>query len=258
MPIFNPNGNQVSEIVLPNGNTASEVVAPDGSVVFGIPDSAIYRYNGSETGVSDGQTVDPWTDLVGSVDLDGIGYPSLNTGSLNGTDAVDTDGTDDAFRYDQNLSTSLTEPATVLWAVRVESLPTDGIVNLWRQELDGETVVNEILIRTDANAYRLNIAGTYNEAGSPSTGDHIFTMAIDDSTAILRDNGTKIGSVDSSADQTVLDAAAQGFYFADGPNDRRYTDALVRETIVHDQRLSGSALTDEEERLEAEAGMNVL
>jgi hypothetical protein len=44
-PIYNPNGNEVSEIVLPNGNTASEVIAPDGSMVasFGPPDSVVSR-----------------------------------------------------------------------------------------------------------------------------------------------------------------------------------------------------------------------
>jgi hypothetical protein len=42
MPIFNPNGNEVSEIILPDGSTASEVIAPDGSTVFSaIPDSVV-------------------------------------------------------------------------------------------------------------------------------------------------------------------------------------------------------------------------
>jgi len=43
--IFNPDGPEVSEIVLPNGATASEVIDPDGNVVFeagpDIPDSAV-------------------------------------------------------------------------------------------------------------------------------------------------------------------------------------------------------------------------
>ena len=44
-PIYTPDGQEVTEIVLPDGSTASEVVAPDGSVVFeagpDIPDSAL-------------------------------------------------------------------------------------------------------------------------------------------------------------------------------------------------------------------------
>ena len=46
-PIYTPDGQEVTEIVLPDGSTASEVVAPDGSVVFeagpDIPDSAIFQ-----------------------------------------------------------------------------------------------------------------------------------------------------------------------------------------------------------------------
>jgi hypothetical protein len=68
MPINNPNGNEVSEIVLPNGNTASKVIAPDGSTVanFGPPDSTIDR--GSDDGsssqsVSEGVKINPNTDF---------------------------------------------------------------------------------------------------------------------------------------------------------------------------------------------------
>jgi hypothetical protein len=50
MPIFNPNGNEVSEIVLPNGNPASEVIAPDGTQVFGaIPDSVVDNFEAAGT-----------------------------------------------------------------------------------------------------------------------------------------------------------------------------------------------------------------
>ena len=46
-PIYTPDGQEVTEIVLPDGSTASEVVAPDGSVVFeagpDIPDSVVAR-----------------------------------------------------------------------------------------------------------------------------------------------------------------------------------------------------------------------
>jgi len=44
MTVFNPDGGEVSEIILPDGTTASEVVAPDGSVGFDpAPDSAVWQ-----------------------------------------------------------------------------------------------------------------------------------------------------------------------------------------------------------------------
>jgi len=49
-PIFNPDGSEVSEIVLPDGSTASQVIGPDGNVVFeagpDIPDSGVHYYAG--------------------------------------------------------------------------------------------------------------------------------------------------------------------------------------------------------------------
>lgn len=69
-PINNPNGNEVSEIVLPDGATASEVIAPDGSTVFGsaIPDSVVNNMDtfyaiseGSGTAVGDGIDNEPAT-----------------------------------------------------------------------------------------------------------------------------------------------------------------------------------------------------
>jgi hypothetical protein len=90
--INNPNGNEVSEIVLPNGNTASKVIAPDGSTVFAaIRDSginnAIHRWVLNEDS-------DPFKDRIGNKDGTNNGTTQV-TGTWQGDAARDGDGTDD-------------------------------------------------------------------------------------------------------------------------------------------------------------------
>lgn len=229
-------------------------VAPE--VGPAIPDSAIYRQNADSVGgVSDGEAVDPWPDLIGSMDLDAIGGPMLQTGSLNGEDAVLTDGTDDAFQYDTNLSGTVTEPATLLWAFSPESLPSSDLSNIWRDDTGD---INEIAIRTDNDAYRLGIQTEAGEGGSPVSGDQIVTMAVDSSQAILRVNGSEVISIPSSSGVTILDGGNGGYFGGSVEQDRRYLHALWREAAVHNERLTGSDLTNEEQRLEDEANMSVL
>jgi len=93
MPINNPNGNEVSEIVLPNGNTASEVIAPDGSKVFGILD-----------GIDDYWPCDEGTGSTAANDLrsidfslSGAGWSSDSFGTY-----VTLDGSDDYMLSDNS------------------------------------------------------------------------------------------------------------------------------------------------------------
>ena len=216
-----------------------------------IPDETLYRHNGSETETVDGETVDPWPDIVGDVDLAAFNSPTLQEGSLNGTDAVLTDGIDDGLEYAPNLASDVTEPLTKIFALSVESEP-DG-ENIWRDNVGGN---NEIQITSDD--YRLLIDGNSDLGGSPVVGDQIVTLAVDNSEAILRVNGSQIASVESSEDVVIMSASERGAYAADIRNDIQYLNASWSEIITIDGRLSGDDLTSEEQRLEDEANMDVL
>jgi len=93
-PIFNPDGSEVSEIVLPDGSTASQVIGPDGNVVFeagpDIPDSEadqklIHRYY---LGANE-----PFIDQIGDADATNNGTTEVSGDWVAGT-AHEGNGTD--------------------------------------------------------------------------------------------------------------------------------------------------------------------
>ena len=227
-----------------------------------IPDSVGNRFNAPEQLQTQGETVDPWDDLVGSANLTAIGSPTLNEGAVNNVDAIDLDGTDDAYRYDVNLSTDISAPCTIMWAVTIESLPDDDIVTLYRNSGDDTQTISQIIIRTDNDEFALNTREQTGGSGgdlSPSTGDFIFTLACGTDDAILRVNGTDDATAASADGMTVLESDGTGSFYTDHTRDDRFMDALAVETVYHpDDRLTGDNLTDEEERLESEANMSVL
>jgi hypothetical protein len=130
-PIFNPDGPEVSEIVLPNGSTASEVIDPDGNVVFeagpDIPDSvASYQEDGTtstDTATDDrgiafeidadygeiGFRLDPNVNSVSQADLIEIENTSTNTDLNNQVKSVDIspisagDSFTFAYNYDADI-----------------------------------------------------------------------------------------------------------------------------------------------------------
>jgi hypothetical protein len=117
MPIFNPNGNEVSEIILPDGATASEVIAPDGSTVFsGIPDSVTSRPDDDNTDTSGsgerGVVIKPSSDFqeVGariSSNTSGVTRAYLYEGfavTLLDSKDISNLSTGDAFKLQGNLT----------------------------------------------------------------------------------------------------------------------------------------------------------
>lgn len=229
----------------------AEVRTGDGRVLFGgaIPDSLDNQWVGSATGVSDGQTVDPWPDNIGLIPLNATGSPTLATSSVNGYDAVDLDGSNDAYTPD--VSSNITEPFTMIFVLNLESLNKFDI--LWRQ--DG----GDDQIRFDSSDIDLSFSGNTDAGGSPTTGDHIITFAVDDNTADLRQDGSEIADVNSSSNDVVIDGSSTGGFFADIGGDRRYIDGKVLEFNWYPTvKLSGSDLNGEESRLESKYDMSVL
>jgi hypothetical protein len=108
MPINNPNGNEVSEIVLPNGNTASKVIAPDGSTVFAAPDSVVSRpvddsdvSTSSKVGLAITTTVE-WPDIGATISSNTVGLSTaycyrVSDGSLLGSTDISSLSAGDSF-----------------------------------------------------------------------------------------------------------------------------------------------------------------
>jgi len=219
-----------------------------------IPDSAVQQNFATEQSFSNGQIVNPFADSIGSFGLSAVDDPEYQDAALNSGPAVvvddgSSDGTEDGYEYDYS-SNAVSEPLTIIWAFEVTDTVSMGTVFY-------ESTDNRIYYRNDNNEWQLIIGGNSATAGTYSTGDKIVTLLIDDSDATLRINGGDTTfSVTSSAGLTLFDSLTSFFYDLDNSGRTLPMDAggMVR----HDTRLSGSDLTDEEQRVENEFGMSVL
>jgi len=224
----------------------------DGSEISAIPDTLGNRYNAAETGVSDAENVDPWPDIIGNVDLTAEGTPTLDTTGINGVEAVSYTSND---AHDYNFETSVTEPATLLIALNVPDNP-DNFDTVWKDETGDRSELH--YRRDDGDFIRFEINETSGTTDSFITGDVIFTIAIDETNAVLRINGSDEITVPVSQDELLLGGVDGAFFYDAGRNDR-FLEPTVREIALHpNDRLTGSNLTGEEERLESEANMDVL
>jgi len=233
-----------SAVFVSDGN---EWYSVDRNQLGAIPDSAVYYYSSKETAVSTGSVVDPWADLVGNVDLDAVGSPTLQADALNGVDAIDLgDNTQRGFDYP---NVGLSEPATVIWGYHQDGF--SGFAATWWEGRE----VDEILNDAGSNQWLLSFDGNKSTGGSSVVGDLIVTLAVDSSDAILRVNGSQVASVSSSPDVGVL-TSGHHFYQADEPD--RHVTGFGGIIVAHDERLQGSDLDAEEERVASELNMDVL
>jgi len=249
-PPINIDGSQVSGITI-DGTSVSEVTV-DGDVVFSaIPDSVGHQYFATDTGVSDGQTVDPWEDAVGTVDLSAVGSPTQNA------DGIALDGSDDAYDYG---TYNISEPCTVIWAYNLDKTALgSGVATLVEDDGGGVSDTNVFLNGSNDEYGMREMDSTNIETSTASIadGDQIVTLLVDSSAADLRVNGTDQINTSSSADVDVL-TSGYGWYHSI-PESGRYLPGTAHAVVVHpDTRLSGSSLTDEESRVEEEFGMSVL
>ena len=142
-PIYTPDGQEVTEIVLPDGSTASEVVAPDGSVVFeagpDIPDSGLLHYYPGDEG--SGSTL---TDNEGSADFSLSGPSWVSRSDYEGGFGLFFDGAGDSG------SATLTQPTARTRFLRIEVSSFSSLSNNLRvlfghgfEPLIGYQVLNE-------------------------------------------------------------------------------------------------------------------
>jgi hypothetical protein len=244
-PPLNIDGTDITGATI-DGTDVSEVTV-DGTQVFSaIAGSPIHRYNSTETGFSVGQTVDPWDDRIGSVDLSAVGDPTLSAGALNGNDAVTFDGTDDGVEYN---NVGLSEPATIIIGYHQEN--AGGNQTVWFEQAGFTEFINDL--GDDEIFFEIN-DNFSNPQGVSYSGDSILTILVDDTDSVLRVNGTQVTSGGSAPGADVL---TSGAFFYD-QRGQRHVSGDVGIIDVFNGRLSGSGLEDAEQRVETELDMNVL
>ena len=210
-----------------------------------IPDSVENQYFSTDTAQAD-----PWDDMVGDNDLPAFGSPTIQSDGLNGVDAIVLDGTDDG--YDINYSVS--EPATIIFALSARDELDGDIGTLWRNE---EIASSELLFRDDDNQYRFGWHGESEQAGTPIYDDQIITIAVDESNAVMRLNGSDLITLSASEGDELFSANdSLGYRRNDG--DRNLPSDWGGMVVYPNDRLTGGNLDDQEKRVEENFNMNVL
>jgi hypothetical protein len=227
-PIYTPDGQEVTEIVLPDGSTASEVVAPDGSVVFDsgpdIPDSGLlHNYDWSAPSTTAGGV----TDQQGSADLSGS---FTNFDAINGRQAGYFNGVSDSMQVDW---TNIPEPYHIYAVSRFVSVGEDEFI------LDSfDTGRHAIFsnVDTDFSIFQ-GLSASITTAAD--TSDHLFVGEFD-TTDVLRIDQTDIFSGDAGS----LDSG--GLRVGDSAAGGNNGEIVVGEIAVYDPSTSGYSQADVE------------
>jgi len=192
-PIYTPDGQEVTEIVLPDGSTASEVVAPDGSVVFEAP--LQFDYDVSES--SDTSSI---PDITGQEpDLSG---GSFTTAQKNGVGVASFDGSTDQ-ELSATFNADIATTYHMFWVAKSDS--TTGSKYLWSSSTpDGWHVEG-----SDWSWYGTN-SFTF---GTSDTDWHVFDMLVENNSFDFAvDGSVVINNVASSnsdlSDMTLGDFSA--------------------------------------------------
>jgi hypothetical protein len=237
-PINLPNGTEVSEIVLPNGQTASEVIAPDGSVVFGnaIPDSVVdntvHLYDARELSLSDGTTVDPRPDLVGSQDAAAVNSPTFDSDGFNSNPTVTYQSSDPD--YHETSGANLSSSFTVVGVFDLSDASSRRILagegTFWNVGWSG----SDWFLFSDGSGIN----------GSTDSGVQLASFIINGSSSAIRENGSETvsGSVGSYT-PTRIDIGA------DTEFSRRYWDGNIPLLRFIDGSIPQSDLEDYEDQL---------
>jgi len=240
-PINLPDGTEVSEVILPDGSTASEVVAPDGTQVFGsaIPDSVVnntvHLFDARRLSLSDGSTVDPRPDLVGSQDAAAVNTPTFDPDGFNSNPTVTYDSNDSDYHETSgaNLSSTFTVVAVFDLTDSSERRYIGGEGTDYNFGWSGS---DWLLFSEDSG---IN--------GSTDSGVQLASFIFDGSNSVIRENGseTASGSVGSYT-PTRIDIGA------DTEFSRRYWDGDISLLRFIDGTIPQSDLEDYEDQLISE------
>jgi hypothetical protein len=242
-PIFTPDGNEVSEIVLPDGSTASEVIGPDGNVVFeggpDIPDAVVAQYlfeDDSDPSVA--------IDDVGSNNADITGA-TYDADAQSGAFALSHDGTGDYLQSQPTVDLVSSGETNAIglgcfvkpqlanrYPYPVAYGPTGGdLFGIWFN-VDGDDSLNA----------RLQVGGSNVDVTTSASYDsyqHVYANATDSDINIIVD-GTVADSATHSIDISNLGAGSlwTGIRPDQVGNDDFSLDGLVDNATYSDGQLT--------------------
>jgi len=185
--------------------TVEEVAIPD-SVV----NNTVHLYDARELSVSDGSTVDPRPDLVGSQDAAAVNSPTFDSDGFNSNPTVTYQSSDPDYHETSgaNLSSSFTVVAVFNLSDASERKLIAGEGTFWNVGWSGSDW--------------LLFSGSSGINGSTDSGVQLASFIVDGSNSAIRENGSETvsGSVDSYT-PTRIDIGV------DTEFDRRYWDGNI-------------------------------
>ena len=215
-----------------------------------IPDELEHQWDTRESNVSDG-TIESVPDQIGDIDLTAENGPDFVEGGLNGEDVAVLNGSDQAFSYE--FPETFQRPATMFFVISHND--KGGSNQVWRDEnVSGNR--NEFRLRPDDGETDTFVCGPSDtDVSEAPTGDQIWTIAIDDDSEVVwRLNGSVIKTDDDASDSDVLADAV----FGNRPDLDQGFDGAFAEVAVAGERLEDSDISQYEEQLESDWGMDVL
>ena len=217
----------------------------DGEEVSLIPDSAVHRFDATDSGSivqSDG-TVTEWHDLEGDANLDNGSASGL--GDINGNQAIQFDGNDD-YLYHENLSESVTMPFTVITVIE-----RSGSSNDEQRHFSDYNSFEAQLYWSEANENN-NIFNSTSVTGTSTFDINVQTGIFDNSNSRIREDGYQTGSGDvgsGSLDGIIVGAVNAG---------ERHLEGNIGYVGVYDADLEATGeLEDEEQRVADKYGINI-
>lgn len=195
-PPINIDGETVQEITIDSQPVNS--VTMDGDQVFGgaIPDSGLqHDYNPESYNLTEGDTItSSWEDNIGSADGAVVGTPTYRENVFDGSNAVELDGSSDAF------DTTINQSQRVVWFLVVDS---DSQASRARLIANGEDDPLHWMAEDWSSDVMTLQIGDFTDSDSPQTGQQILTVDANGANSRIRRNGIDIltaGGTNGAAD----------------------------------------------------------
>lgn len=165
----------------------------------------------------------PVTDQTGNgYDLTDGSYTGVGT-SINGVQAGDYDGTDDAT---YTSFSEVSQPTTVSLVIQLESTPGDFF--------DGFSGASELIRARDSTGNFGAFAGSnFDSTFSSDTNAHIITVLFNGASSVFRIDGQNVASGDSGTNG--LDGVTLG---SRGAGSQNHSDIRIGEVLVYSQDKS--------------------
>jgi len=201
---------------------------------IGLPvtNNIYYRWKIAGLSGTDGDVVDPWTDSEKGHDLTANGDPTLNSGSLNGNDAIDLDGSGDWYS-EPNSFTSVSQPFTYYIVLDLDSGTDQRVISA-----DGPVPLRY----SGSNWFAKYGSSVY---GSSSTSTNLITVRADGSNSVIREDTSETGSGDVGTGD--LPNFWVGGKFGDAGDE--LVDGRIGEILVYDVAHSSGTIADIEDFL---------